>query len=712
MRRHILVLVSLFVVSFRLAADEGMFPISDISRLNLRAAGLKVDATEIYNPAGTSLIDAIVSLGGCTGSFVSPEGLIITNHHCVFGYMQSASTVDNDYLTNGFLAKTHSEELPARGGTVRITESYRDVSREVLSAISDTMKPGERTRAVAAKIRSLVRDVEKVNQGKTAEVAEMFAGKTYVLFVHATLRDVRLVYVPPRSIGEFGGEDDNWVWPRHTGDFAFMRAYVAPDGSPSEYSEKNIPYKPRKFLKVQPAGVDEEDAVFILGYPGRTFRHRTSHYLAFEQDVRMPYIADLYEWQIAEMERQGKSDRAIALKHDARIKGLANTSKNYRGKLKGMARLDLVAKKQDEERRLQQWIDADPARKTKYGDVLAETGEVYREMTSTGVKGLTLDNLRSGSTLFSAAMTILDAARERRKPEEQREGPFTGKNFGRTRENLKLSIRNLHDPTERIFLTEMLLRASRLPAGLRIPEIDSVVGDAKSLDEFVDNLVRQTSLKNPGIVESLLVQNPDTVAASRDPFLDFARALAPAFKTLREVRQERDGKLARLAALVVDAKEEFLRKDFIPDANSTLRFTYGRIRGFSPSDATRFEPITTLNGVVEKTTGRYPYASPGKLIELYRKKQFGRFAHPRLKSVPVALLYNLDTTGGNSGSPLLNADGELVGINFDRAFEATINDFAWSEEYSRSIAVDIRYVLWVTEYIGGASHLLKEMGIV
>ena len=716
MRGRLLLLCAI-LLTFSLeptTGEEGMFPITELSKLNLKAKGLKLDPARIYNPKGTSLIKGIVQLGGCTGSFVSGDGLIITNHHCVFGSVQAASTVANDYLTNGFLARTRADEIRARGLTARITEEIRDVTHEVMSSVAGGMDPVARSKAIEGRISELTKQAQKELPGKSISVSEMLAGKSYVMFISTTLRDIRLAYVPPRSIGEFGGEDDNWVWPRHTGDFSFVRAYAGPDGKPAEYAEKNVPYHPEQFLKVSPAGVNEEDFVFILGYPGRTYRHQTSHFMAYEENQRMPFVADLNEWLIRTMEELGRTDRGIALKFDSRIKGLANTMKNYRGKLAGMRRLQLVAAKREEEAGLQKFIDSDPQRKTVYGKVLEQFGGIYTEMSGQAQYELVLDNLPSVCALLRLGNTVNEAAREMAKPGGERAEAYRDETLAATKKASNSNFANYHEPAERLFFKKMLSLAAGLPANQRIGAIDQVLGGDYSetnISRYVDDAFAKTTLKTaPGLADAIGKTEAE-LARLNDPFVNLAGKLAPLQQKLREVRQRRNAELSKLAALLIDVKQQFLQKDFIPDANSTLRFTYGHIRGYSPADASYLSPITTLTGVMEKTREEYPYATPPMVRDLYRAKDYGRYRLPGRNELPVALLYNTDTTGGNSGSPLMNARGELVGVNFDRAWGATINDYAWNEAYSRSIAVDIRYVLWVTEKVGKADFLLKELGV-
>lgn len=670
--------------------EEGMYPVNDLARLNLKAKGLKIDPTEIYNPNGTSLVQAVVSISGCTASFVSGDGLMITNHHCVFSAVQAASTAERDYVTDGYLAPTRADEQRARGMTARILDEMRDVSTDVVSVVTGAMDPLTRAKAIETKVGELTKAAQAERPGKTVAISEMLAGKSYVMFISTTYRDVRLVYVPQRSIGEFGGEDDNWVWPRHTGDFSFIRAYAAPDGSPADYAPTNVPLHPKKFLKVNPAGANEEDFVFVLGYPGRTFRHQTSFYMDYEERLRMPFVADMNEWMIQTMEGLGKGNRTVALKFDARVKGLANTMKNYRGKLAGMPRMHLVDLKRTEEAGLQTFIAATPERAATYGTVLADTGKIYADMSARAAYELTLDSLTSTSLLMGAGATVAGVAE------------------GGARTSAA-SYAIYDEAAERAYLTKVIGMAAALPAGQRIAPIDAALGGAATdaaVSRFVDDAFARTSLKTADGLAAAM-----SAAPAGDPIVTLARELAPLQKALRETRARRTAELSKLAALLIDVKQQYQQASFVPDANSTLRFTYGHVRGYSPADASVMLPFTTLTGVMQKTSDDYFYNTPKAVRDLFAAKDYGRYALPGKRELPVDILYNTDTTGGNSGSPLLNAKGELVGVNFDRAWGATINDFAWNEAYSRSIGVDIRYVLWITEKVGKAGFLLKELGV-
>jgi hypothetical protein len=413
------------------------------------------------------------------------------------------------------------------------------------------------------------------------------------------------------------------------------------------------------------------------------------------------------------MEAIGKNDRAIALKHDARIKGLANTMKNYRGKLLGMKRLHLTESKQGEEKLLQQFIDAEPERKAKYGTVLEEIGRVYQEMTERGTSELVLDNLRSNSILLGLGFVLYESSLELQKPDLERLPAFMERNLVNTKQGLRQALSNYYEPTDKAFLKHVVMQALALPESQRIEVVDRQFRGRgeEELDRTIDNAYAQTKLADSDALMDLFGKQPAELDQVGDIFIQAAKMMYPTYQRLRETRQRREGALSKLSALLVDVKQQYQKTNFIPDANSTLRLTFGHIKGYAPVDATYFKPITTLTGVIEKTTGSDPYATPQKVIDLYKAKDFGRYKSSKLKDVPVAILYDMDTTGGNSGSPVLNARGELIGVNFDRAYEATINDYAWSESYSRSIAVDIRYVLWVTEKVGGATHILKELGI-
>ncbi len=692
-------------------ADDGMFPMSELPRVNLRERGIELTADQLFNPSEISLVDGICRVNGCTGSFVSDSGLIITNHHCAFDAIQKASTSDRDLLTNGFIAGSRAEEIPAPDYQVRITENYRDISAEVLSVVQEGMSFLERTKAIEKRRKELEIEAERQHPGLRAEAAEMFAGRTYVLFLYTYLKDVRLVFAPPASVGNFGGEADNWEWPRHTGDFSFMRAYTAPDGSSATWSAQNIPYRPKRFLRVQSAGVDEGDAVFLLGYPGRTARHRTASFLQHESRVRLPLTVELYQWQIRKMEEAGVGDRSVAIRHASRTKSLANVEKRSRGQLQGLQRAQIVEQRLQQESELQSFIEADEVLRQKYGSVLRDIAAVYAEMESAGPLEIHLQQLRQACRAAAFGFAVVDAVHERAKPDIERESPWMDRNYAQSVQELKVSLRDWHPPTDVEMLSGMLRRLSSIPGARQIPALIPLTESEQICEQAAKRLIEGTRLGDAGFIEQSLGQTVDQLRATKDPLLTLLLDLYPSYLQLRELDKTREGRLSRLYGSLLEVKEQFLRTGFIPDANGTLRFTSGRVRAYSPADAVVRTPISTLRGVIEKTTGQDPFITPEPVLRAYGARDFAGFLHPRLGQVPVAILYDTDTTGGNSGSPVLNSKGELVGVNFDRCFEATINDFAWNADYSRSIGVDIRYVLWITGRVYGATQLLDEMGV-
>jgi len=695
-----IILIALSIFSLAMipsTPDEGMYPLSEIRNLDLQGAGLKISIDEVYNPDGVSLVDALVKLGGCTGSFVSSEGLIITNHHCSFGAVQKASTTENNYLENGFLANTMEEEIPAKGYTCRITVSYEDVSEEVLTAADNVDDVSERTDALAKKIKEIVEREEKADSTISAEVSEMFVGQSYVLFRYKVIKDVRLVYVPPRAIGEFGGESDNWVWPRHTGDFSFVRAYVAPDGSSAEYFEENVPYEPKKFIEVNPNGVDENDFVFLLGYPGRTYKHQPSYFIEYQGKYQLPYVSNQFRWMIDLYEAKGEDDPEFALEISSRIKGLANTEKNYSGKMQGLERLDLVENKKNIEKELQNFIDSDDVLKEKYGNVLTEIKSIYDEIFSLGRYRWVNFMLGRYCNLFRLAEIQLEY-HDKETTDDKRKSLL---------KRVSSLQNDFYPELEPVILKKILSDAVTFSELQQFSEF-SDSQDKEELHELIDDLYDDTDLFDAEDFEEMLSESYEDLD---DPAIVFVKKFYELEKVENKKRDTRNGKLNILLAKLMEVKKVWLERSFIPDANRTLRLTYGYVTGYEPFDAVYYSPVTALKGVVEKGKDEGDYKLPPIVKELYQKKDFGRFKNKKLNDVPVAILYNTDTSGGNSGSPILDAYGKLVGVNFDRSFEATINDYVWSSEYSRSIGVDIRYILWVTQKIGGADYLLEEMGV-
>ncbi|MDP3581827.1 MAG: S46 family peptidase, partial [Ignavibacteria bacterium] len=496
-----------------------------------------------------------------------------------------------------------------------------------------------------------------------------------------------------------GGETDNWVWPRHTGDFSLMRAYVAPDGKAAAYAKENVPFKPKKFLKINPNGVEEGDFTFILGYPGRTFRHRPADYIKYQQDYLMPFVANIYQYAITTMQKLSVGDKAKKLAFASRIKGLANTMKNYQGKLKGLKKINLVQQKFEEEKQLQKFIEADPKLKQQYGEVFTSIHSIYDEINSTANADLWVRQINSFSPSLSLAAFVLNYTEEMQKPDAERRPAFQEKSLKQTMAQIQNVRSNYSADFEKAMLTKMLLDASKFKQSSSVAAVDYLlesngVNPEATFAEFIDKHITASKIMQKEYFESLLTQKPEEILGSGDQIFSFASKIKLQSQAAEKETQKNEGKLNKLYGDLVDVKILWKKTNFIPDANSTLRLTYGYVKGYNPADAVYYEPFTSIDGVIEKgNTGEEDFVVPDKLRALYGKKDFGKYVSSRTKKLPIALLYNMDTTGGNSGSPILDAYGNLIGVNFDRAYEATINDFAWNESYSRSIGVDIRYVL-------------------
>lgn len=694
--------------------EEGQYPLSEIKKIDLQKAGLLISQDDIYNPNGISLIDALVKVNGCTGSFVSPEGLIITNHHCAFAGVNAASTPEHNYLEDGFLAESREKEINAEGYKVKITESYKDVSDIILKAVEGIDDLAERSKIISKKMEELGEIATDKENSIEASVSEMFAGQSYILFKYRIIEDVRLVYVPPRTIGEFGGERDNWMWPRHTGDFTFMRAYVAPDGSSAEYSEENVPFKPKKHLVVNPKGVDEGDFAFILGYPGKTYRNQPSQFLEYQYNYQLPYISKLYEWTINLIKAKTEGNDEMALAYSTHIKRLSNTMKNYKGKIQGLRNTQLIKTKQTEEKEIAEFIKSNRVLNKSYSNLFDEIDEVYSNKLKLAEANLWFKSLYKLSDDFNLARFVIQNGEEQEKENSERKSSYKDENIAKSLRRLdkifKISMKSI----EKELLVKMISDAHKFSESSRINAVDNAFNndaDKSTISKFVeDNLILAEITKRENF-DKLLIMSLDELKELDNPLIKFALELNEQYKNLNRENDKVNGALTKILPQFNEVKKEWKNTLFIPDANGTLRLTYGYIKGYSPRDAVYSSPITSLKGIIEKSYLGSEYAIPVKLRELYDSKDFGQFYNPKLKSIPVGLLYNMDTTGGNSGSPILDANGRLIGVNFDRAYEATINDFAWNDGYSRSIGVDIRYVLWITQKLGGADFLLEEMGV-
>ncbi|MFZ5516525.1 MAG: S46 family peptidase [Candidatus Zhuqueibacterota bacterium] len=713
-----IVLICLLSVTL-IHADEGMWLLNSLKQLpwkQMQAHGLKLTPEQIYNPDGVSLADAIVQIGGGTGSFVSDQGLIITNHHVAFGAIQRQSSADQDFIRKGFLAATLAEELPAKGYNARICTGFQDVTAEILKHVNDDMPYGERYTTIENIKRELLKKYEE-DETISAQIVEMLSGTHYYLFTYLTLKDVRIVYAPPRSVGEYGGDIDNWMWPRHTGDFSFMRAYVGPDGKPADYSEKNVPFKPKKYLKVSLDGVNENDFTMVIGYPGNTMRYRCSFSIDLWQNETYPEQIETFRKNIKALEELAGDNRELQIKYAARIKGLNNVLKNNEGMVEGLKKSRLLERKQKQEAEFTAFLKKNPELDKKYGSVLPELGRIYDELRTYHKKQTSLGNILGSSDLLANARFIYKWSIEKQKNESEREPGYTEKNIERIKKQLTAGRDQIDIPANKKLLAMTLMDATNLPDNQKIRALEGLTGGKsgddlnQAIHNFVEDIFARTVFTDFDRAMELMDKTETEINALNDPIIQLAAKLEEENKEMNDKYEAFVGAVFKLRPSLIRGIYEWKKGSLYPDANGTVRFTYGYVKGYNPRDAVSYNWNTTLKGVIEKDTGEEPFDNPVELTELYQKKDFGQYFDADLNDVPVNFLHDTDITGGNSGSPVLNGKGELIGVVFDGDYESMTSDFQFNPELTRTISVDVRYALFITEKLGKATHLLKEMNV-
>ncbi len=701
-------------------ADEGMWQPHQLPDLanKLTSMGLQLDPNGL-----TSLtefpMNAVISLGGCTASFVSPKGLVVTNHHCAYGSIQYNSSADNNLLEHGFLAKSLADELPATPGSrVYVTEAVTDVTGRVLGALSATLSGAERYQAIEDQRKALVAECEQAD-GYRCEVYSFHHGLEYYLIKQLEIKDVRLVYTPALSVGKFGGDIDNWMWPRHTGDFAYYRAYVGPDGRPAEFDKANVPYQPKSHLKVSAKGVAEDDFVMVAGYPGRTNRYRTANEVENQFTWAYPTAKQMREDLIDIINTHSAEGSDARIAYESTLAGLANYAKNYGGMIEGYQRSDLLQRKQQLERDLNSWIKATAKRQQTFGEAVSTLDKLVEQAQAHQARDLILAYMRYAA-MPTTARKLYRLAHERGKADAEREPGYQQRDMAAFEQGLKRLSKRYDAKVDQAILAHLLHAYAQLPADQRLPALDRFFAidgpvDDKQLNARLAKLYAGSELADEQVRLAWMDKPLSAFKQADDSWLKFAVALFDTDMALEAEEKSLTGELQQWRPRYMEALIAYQREQgqaVYADANSTLRVTYGSVKGYSPRDGIFYTPFTRLEGISEKETGTWPFNAPSKQLNLIKQKHYGDYVVADLQSVPVNYLSTVDTTGGNSGSPTLNGRAELVGLLFDGTLDSIIGDWDFDEQKNRSIHVDTRYMLWVMQYLDGADNLLAEMDIV
>ncbi len=699
-------LFSTFSTAFA-APEEGMYTPDQISQLDLQRKGLKIKPSDIYNPNGIDISDAVVRLSiGCTAEFVSPKGLILTNHHCGYDALVSASTPAQNYASIGYRAASQTDELPAKDYKVFITKRVENVTAKITKGAEKLS--GDPYAAMIKKNTEALQNEEDAKIDKkttTIRIQPLNDGFYYFLYETMALNDVRVVYAPPKEIGIYGGDPDNFEWTRHTGDFTFLRAYVAPDGSPAAYSPTNVPYNPKKHLTISLNGLDEKDFVFVLGYPGSTQRYRESATVDYGQNVNSEFLAGYLRAlsDAVNKVRAESEEKFVSLASE--IASIDNGRKLYEGGVTALNRADAAAKRKAEEEKFAAWISATPQRRAEYGELLPNLKRVSDIYYATAARDRVLRTFPSAAytPVFKQFYDLVVATRDNTKLTDEKRAEIT-KSF------------TDREPVIEVEMIKFFLKSmAELPENQKLPVIENLFSRYKGKERraaeesLAEEIAQNEKSDTADEIIKLYGKSVKDLKERAPRAVDLILAIADEREKSIVRNNNFNAEIGQYRRLYQKGMAEMKRGVLYPDANSTLRFTYGKVEGYSPREAVFYTPFTTIEGMIEKETGEYPFLVPQKLKTLYQNKDFGRYGENG--HMPVNYLASTDIIGGNSGSPMMNANGEQVGLVFDGNYEGLGNDLYYNPNYGRTIAVDIRYVLFVTEKFGDAKWIVDEMTI-
>ncbi len=715
MKRILILSVILFLTAIApVNADEGMWLPMLIQRLNqrdLQKMGLQLTPEEIYSVNNASLKDAIVSMGGfCTGEIISANGLMLTNHHCGYDAIRTNSTVEKDYLTNGFWAGSYQDELPNDGLFVSFLVRMEDVTAQVLSAVEGITSEAERNKKIAEVRMAIAAEAEKDTHYE-AEVSSFYAGNEFYLFVYEIFRDVRLVGTPPESVGKYGGDTDNWMWPRHTGDFSLFRVYAGPDGKPAEYSTENVPLKPKHHLPVSLNGVEDGDFTMTFGYPGSTDRYLSSFGIAQALDKKNPTIVEIRDAKLNVLREDMKDDK-VRLMYASKFAQIANYWKYFIGQSEQLKQLNVQATKEQLEADFQKWAEADAARKEKYGEALSMIKRGYELKDNTVIGGTYV--LEGGLVGADIVLFTYRMSNQLEAYMAMEDGPEKEE----MKDNLKLAAADFYEgvniPTDKkLFAVTSELYSKNVPQDQQPAYMrDAGTKMTGKWEKYADKTYAKSIFADKAKLNAF-IENPNQKTFDKDPLRIIASDLFGIYRGQAAANAEANEMLAKGNRLFQAGLREMMpEKEFYPDANSTMRASFGTVGSYQPKDGVTFNHYTTMDGIIQKEdTTNEEFHVPAKLKQLHEARNYGQYAD-KDGNLRVNFISSNDITGGNSGSPVINGKGELVGLAFDGNWEAMSGDIHFEKAIQRTISVDIRYVLWTIDVMAGAKHLIDEMTLV